>query len=154
VPKPDPILELFGEPPGPARPPEKDYPGKRAPKNRAPAKPVVVRSQEPRWDDHPRVFTIKGVESEFFQIGALAMALNRKPVTVRDWEAEGIIPKANFRTPTPRGTNVPGKAVKGRRLYSRKQIEFLIEAVRRFEIDGNKPRWTEFKAHVAKHWPK
>lgn len=147
------MLELFGEPP-PSSKPDKDYPGKRAPKNRKQAKLKVVGPQEPQWDDHPRVFLNGGVETEFFQIGALAMALKRKPVSMRKWESEGIIPKANFRTPTPRGTNVPGKAVKGRRLYSRQQIEFLIEAVRRFEIDGSKPRWTEFKAHVAKSWPK
>ena len=32
--------------------------------------------------------------AEFFDIGALAEALGRKPVTIRSWEDKKIIPKA------------------------------------------------------------
>jgi hypothetical protein len=68
-----------------------------------------------------RVFTIQGVETELFSITDLASALNRKPVTIRKWEAEGHIPKATFSKP---GAN---RDVRGRRrLYSRPQVEALV----------------------------
>lgn len=75
----------------------------------------------PRWDDNPKVYKVKGVDTEFFTIGQLGMALGgRKPVTIRKWETQGIIPKPTFRKPSedPRGQ---------RRLYSRAQVEGLVK---------------------------
>lgn len=55
---------------------------------------------------------------ELFPIGAVARALNRKPVTVRKWESDGIIPNSPYmmKSRDSRGQ---------RRLYSREQIEAL-----------------------------
>lgn len=55
---------------------------------------------------------------ELFPIGAVARALNRKPVTVRKWESEGVIPNSPFMM---RSHDTRGQ----RRLYSREQIEAL-----------------------------
>lgn len=69
--------------------------------------------REVKWDDRPKFEYVNGVEMEFFDIGALALALNRRPATIRAWEAEGIIPKAQY---------IKGKGTGKRRLYTRAQI--------------------------------
>lgn len=71
------------------------------------------------WDSQPRMYNVRGVETEFFTVGQLAMALGRQAVTVRKWEREGTIPKAQFIAPSndPRGK---------RRLYTREQVEGMI----------------------------
>jgi hypothetical protein len=62
---------------------------------------------------------LDGVVTECFTIGQLAAALNRKSVTLRKWEAEGVLPEATYRT--------QARTVNGRyRLYSRSQVEGLI----------------------------
>jgi hypothetical protein len=74
-------------------------------------------------------------ELEFYTIGDLARALNRKPVTIRKWESEGVIPKAVYILPSKiddkRGV---------RRLYSREQVEGLMLVAREegvFEPSAN-----------------
>jgi len=85
----------------------------------------------------------------------LASALNRKPVTIRSWEAKGWIPPASFRTPAPRSEQIPGKAVRGRRLYSEAQIVFIVEAAMQFKIDDpNHNDWNGFRKQIAEHYPK
>lgn len=132
---------------------EHDYPGKTAPKNRG------TRLDNPTHDwlqSLPsKEYSVGGVVTRFYGIGALAAALNRKPVTIRSWEAKGWIPQASFRTPAPRAEQVPGKAVKGRRLYSEAQLVFLVEAAMQFAIDDpHEPNWDGFRKHVAKGYPK
>lgn len=65
-----------------------------------------------------KVFLVNNTPTELFPLGAVARALNRKPVTVRKWESEGVIPRSPFMMPShdPRGR---------RRLYTRDQIESL-----------------------------
>lgn len=53
-----------------------------------------------------------------YRIGALAKALNRKPVTVRKWEDQGVIPNPPMLAASH---DVRGK----RRLYTLEQIEEL-----------------------------
>ena len=80
--------------------------------------------------------------------------LNRKPVTIRSWEAKGWIPPASFRTPAPKSEQIPGKAVKGRRLYSEAQIVFLVEAAMAYAIDDpDSPDWKGFRKHIADNYP-
>lgn len=71
------------------------------------------------WDASPRIYTIDGVSYEFFSIGDLATALNRKPVTIRLWEHDGIIPVINLRSPSEHVS-------KRHRIYTRPIIEGLI----------------------------
>jgi hypothetical protein len=61
----------------------------------------------------------RGSRTEFFTIGALARALNRKPVTLRKLEAVGQLPKSGWQDALVRGK---GK----RRLYTRAQIEAAV----------------------------
>lgn len=65
---------------------------------------------------------VGNIEMELYTISEVAEALRRKPVTIRKWEREAVIPKATFVKPgrngDPRGR---------RRLYSRAQVEALVE---------------------------
>jgi hypothetical protein len=74
-------------------------------------------SSEEFWEK-PRVMLLKGQETEFYALGTLARILNRKTVTLRKWESEGILPKPAYILPSsdPRGK---------RRLYTKEQISGL-----------------------------
>lgn len=141
----DPILDLFGDMP--------DYPGRTPPKNRdSSSRPPMA--EEELNGARGRVYRIKGEAVEMFTVGELARALGRKPVTIRAWEQRGWIPRANFRTPTPQGPQIPGKAPKGRRLYTRDQVEFLVRAVSLFSLERtNSSDWHRFRDYVRDNWP-
>ncbi len=130
-----------------------DFPGNRAPKNR----PVVTRDSvlDDRFNGaKSKMMKVNGVDRQFFTVGELAKALNRRPVTIRMWESKGWIPKAKYRTPAPKAEQIPGKALKGRRLYSLEQVEFLLTALSRFEIDDPaKANWDGFRQHIKNQWP-
>lgn len=131
------------------------WPGATPPKSKTNSK----RSSDSELNGaRSSVYRINGEDLEMFSVGELARALERKPVTIRMWESQGWIPKANYRTPTPRGEQVPGKAVKGRRLYSKEQILLLVRAVALFSLDKrsapNSPKWEQFRSYVKEHWPK
>lgn len=89
---------------------------------------------DPSWDSHPRVYKLGGKETDFFSLGDLAKALGRKPVTLRKWESQGVIPKSTYQRPSedPRGR---------RRLYTRPQIEGIVRIAREEGIlkSHNKP---------------
>ena len=65
-----------------------------------------------------KIFLVNGQPTELYPLGALAAALNRKPVTVRKWENEGIIPNSPYMMSSH---DVRGQ----RRLYTKQQIETL-----------------------------
>lgn len=141
----DPILDLFGDMP--------DFPGKTPPKNRATSRPQAMREDELNGA-RGKFYRIKGEDVELFTIGEVARAIGRQPVTVRAWESRGWIPKANFRTPAPARQQIPGKATKGRRLYTRQQVEFLAKAVSSFSLDlKTSPDWPKFREYVRANWP-
>jgi hypothetical protein len=129
-----------------------DYPGNVAPRNRGGG----VDSATHEWLNSLRSYEylVNGMARRFYTVGALASALNRKPVTIRSWEAKGWIPPASFRTPAPKSEQIPGKAVKGRRLYSEAQIVFLVEAAMAYAIDDpDSPDWKGFRKHIADNYP-
>lgn len=74
------------------------------------------------WDAKPRVYKKDGKDTEFFTVGHLAIAMNRKPLTIRQWERKGIIPKSTYQR-AGRNGNQHGR----RRLYTRPQIEGMIQ---------------------------
>lgn len=96
------------------------------------------------WDARPRIFHVGGEAKEFFDIGALARALGRKPVTIRAWEQRGFIPKATFRRPS--------ESLNGtRRLYSREQIEGMVRIAEEEGLlkgDNRSITATDFAARV------
>lgn len=132
-----------------------DYPGKKPPRNRKVKKPK--RIDDPFSGIYPTVYFIKGVRTEVFTIGQMAKILNKKPVTLRAWETKGILPKATYRTPAPQGIQVPGKTLKGRRIYTKKQVDLLLKAVDLFMGDLD-PRvvsignWNKLKQYLKDNW--
>ena len=113
----------------------KDFPGKREPVMRAQPKPVVTT-----WDARPLTYKVNGIPTEFFRVSHLAAAVNRSVRTIRHWEKHGIIPPAIFWAPL-RGARSQGSK-QGDRLYSRAQIEVVINAAKRTGVlkgRGNAP---------------
>lgn len=93
-----------------------------------------------------REYRIGDKTVRLYGIGDLAEALNRRPVTIRKWEKEGVIPSPTFNKPgtggDPRGR---------RRLYSQAQIEGLVSiaADERILADTKKSvSRTQFKARA------
>lgn len=76
------------------------------------------------WDENPIIKSLKGVETEVFTVSALALALDKKIVTIRLWEKKGYIPIAPYRL---RSKSLNGKKVNGNRVYTRELIEIAIE---------------------------
>lgn len=102
------------------------YPGSKKPiktfdRPSVPSKPEV----DPFALPDGKKMWVEGREIEFFTIGDLARCLNRQPVTMRKWESDGVIPKATYIKPSK------VKDSRGlRRLYSREQIEGLVQIAR------------------------
>jgi hypothetical protein len=131
-----------------------DWPGNTPPKNRVSDRKVKNTPTDALNGARGKVYRIQGEDKEFFTIGELARALNRKAVTIRSWEQRGWLPKVKYRTPAPAGEQIPGKPSKGRRLYSRSQVEFLLEAVTKFNLDHSKlANWSGFQKHIRANWP-
>lgn len=144
----DKALEMFGDLP--------DFPGSRVPKNRPNAK---NRNQHLPINDifngaKGKTYRVNGEDVQMFTIGQLSLALNKKPVTIRMWESRGWIPKATYRTPPPKNVQLPDKSTKGRRLYSRSQVEFLLEAIQTFNLNTAQADWAGFANHTSNNYPK
>tara|TARA_Y100000310_G_C20619750_1_gene782623 strand:+ start:235 stop:705 length:471 start_codon:yes stop_codon:yes gene_type:complete len=133
---------------------QKDYPGSTPPRNRADSPIPHALFDEALADAKPKQFSVNGELRDFYTIGDLAKALKRKAVTIRAWERNGWIPVATFRTQPPRGQQVPGVEPKGRRLYSREQVEFLLTAVEMHRLnEPNEADWDGFKTYAVANWP-
>jgi hypothetical protein len=109
------------------QPPTHFYPGSTRRISRRPVRTQTdlrttaqdVYEDPDRWDAKPQVKPFNGGYKEFFGIGAVAKALRRDSVTIRKWEAGGVIPKATY--------VISGKTANGnRRLYTREQIEVMV----------------------------
>lgn len=99
------------------------YPNSKR-KRREPKKPEV--DVPDTWDTKSYKKTLpNGKDIEFYTIGALAQALGRPVITVRTWIKEGYLPPSPYRLPTKKNRN--GDDHKGRRLYSRAQIEAVVD---------------------------
>jgi hypothetical protein len=82
-----------------------------------------AKEEHEGWQSKAKSYTVQGVDVDFYTVGQLAEALNRRPVTIRKWEREGIIPRSLFSAPSkdPRGR---------RRLYTRAQIQGMVDIAR------------------------
>lgn len=138
-------LDLLGDLP--------DWPGNTPPKNRGKSTPKPA--SDTLNGARSKFYIVNGVNVEMFTIGELARAIGRRPATIRMWEHKGWIPRVAFRTSAPIRGQLPNKQPKGRRLYSRKQVEFLKDCITRFSLDDkNSPHWEAFKDYAVTHWPK
>ena len=124
----------------------KDWPGKRPPANRSapPERPEV----DP-WDAKPRSYKVQGVDTIFYTVGDLAVAVNRTARTIRHWERIGVIPPATFRSPRPHKS--PLKEA-GDRLYSHAQVLVVIAAAEATGVLNGKAPTPAFTAQIIKGW--
>jgi hypothetical protein len=120
------------------------YPGS---KERRQVRPPDEPGEEPLDLGKPWVLEVAGYDVEFYPIGVLARALNRSPVTIRAWEKGGILPTSWAKTgkdKDPRGR---------RRLYTRKQIEGVVQIAREEGVLDPHPRCnitaTDFTRRVS-----
>lgn len=121
------------------------YPGSSK-RIEAPAVAEPADDDSASWDSSPRIYTVDGADYEFFSIGDLAAALNRKPVTIRRWEALGYIPVTNLRSPSEHVS-------KRHRIYTRPLVEGIVRIANEERIlHEARPRIeaTQFRDKVLK----
>jgi hypothetical protein len=111
----DPVTEKFQD---------LDYPGRRRPVNRDGKKRTIPKQQV--WDGHPVFYMVNGNRQEFFTIGHLAKALGYSQQSIRAWEATGLLPKSGIRSPKARKPMAGGRSTKGKRLWTREQIDGIL----------------------------
>ena len=118
------------------------YPGSRERRDSPPA-PAPVAADEDVLGDGIWLEDRRGIKVEYFYVGQVARAINRTSVTLRSWEAKGIIPKSGYvsRHKDPRGK---------RRLYSRAQAEAIIRLAKIHGVidPGDRKPLTAFKRDV------
>jgi hypothetical protein len=149
----DPLLDMF-KPLSSGYPDidPKTYPGTTPPRN---AGKVLDRVHDDWLSSLPsQEWKVGDSVRKFYSIGTLAAVLQRSPTTVRSWESKGWIPPASFRAPAPRKEQIPGKALRGKRLYSEAQVRFLYEASVRFHLAiPRQADWPGFRRHVKTKYP-
>lgn len=112
----DAVIEGFNNP-------DQYYPGSKM--KREVRLPDAEPEPEFEWPKG-RTLTISGYEVECFTTGQLAGLLGgRKAVTIRAWEAEGILPRSGYFVPGRDG-DVRGR----RRYYTRAQVEGVLDIAR------------------------
>ena len=130
------------------------FPGGRPPRRSA---DTVEKNKavDDTWDSKPTIKKLKGVDTEFFTVGALAAAVGLRPVTIRSWEAKGWLPLSRFRTQAPKSHPVEGKKPMGRRLYTRHQIETVVKAATQAGVldpTVRRSNWPQFTKIVVDGW--
>jgi hypothetical protein len=126
-----------------------DYPGRRRPVNRDKATPA--ESDTPVWDAHPATYIVKGEKREFFYIGSLAKALGYSVQAIRLWESQGLLPNSPYRSPRTQGKPQAAGSHKGRRIWTRRQIEGILSLAKQHGVIINRePPTKRFAQDVAR----
>lgn len=124
-----------------------DYPGRRKPVNRGTTKKPP--SDIPLWDHKPVKYKVGGEIQEFFTISHLGAALGYSKPSIRAWEDKGLLPRSPFRSPRTRRPVAGGRSTKGKRLWTREQIEGILRLARRHKVILNrKPPTAAFARDV------
>jgi hypothetical protein len=146
------VLDLFGELP--------DFPGKTKPKNRPEGIPKKAMD-DPFVGVSKKTAVVNGKTIDLYTIGALASIVGRKSQTVRKWERKGWIPSPTYRTSKASGAELLNTDRKGYRLYSREQVETVLEALELNGLLGTRNgswqeanNWVSFISHIQANWPK
>jgi hypothetical protein len=113
-----------------------DYPGRRKPVNRGTKKTPV--SDISVWDTRPIKYLVNGEVQEFYTISNLASALGYSVQSIRAWEDKGLLPRSPFRSPRTKRPVAGGRSNKGKRLWTREQIEGIVRLARRHKVIINK----------------
>jgi hypothetical protein len=109
-----------------------DYPGRRKPVNRQPKK--ATPEDMPVWDAKPVYYLVGGEKREFFLISHLAKALEYSVQSIRAWEAAGLMPSTPYRSPKTRRPVAAGRSNKGKRLWTREQVEGILRLAKKHRV--------------------
>ena len=112
-----------------------DYPGRRKPVNRAATKAAPGTEV---WDACLVRYMVGGEVREFYTISHLAAALGYSVQSIRTWEDKGLLPRSPFRSPRTRKPVAGGRSDKGKRLWTREQVEGIVRLARRHRVILNK----------------
>lgn len=127
-----------------------DYPGRRKPVNRGKTPPIPDR---PPWDEKPLYYLVEGEKREFFVIGHLAKALGYSVQSIRLWEDKGLLPRSPYRSPRTRKPVAGGRSNKGKRLWTREQIEGILRIAKAHKVILNKkPPTAAFSQEVLAYF--
>jgi hypothetical protein len=113
-----------------------DYPGRRKPVNRGTKGEPAPDT--PLWTEKPVRYMVSGQVEEFFTISSLAEALGYSVQSIRAWEDKGLLPRSPFRSPRTKKPVAGGRSNKGKRLWTREQIEGILRLARRHKVILNK----------------
>lgn len=126
-----------------------DYPGRRKPVNRD--RPPPPPNDTAVWDERPVTYLIKGEKQEFFLISHLAAALGYSVQSIRAWEAARLLPRTPYRSPNTKGRPQASGSHKGRRLWTREQVEGIVALASKHQVILNRQPPTEaFARDVAR----
>jgi hypothetical protein len=104
----------------------------------------------PSWDANPVYYIVSGQRQEFFTIRHLAAALNYSQQSIRAWENSGLLARSPYRSPKPRTPTIGGRNTKGKRLWTRAQIEAILRIAKEEGVILNKqPPTKAFARKVA-----
>jgi hypothetical protein len=125
-----------------------DYPGRRKPVNRDKTPPPADTQL---WDAKSITYLVNGEKREFFLIGNLAKALDYSVQSIRAWEAAGLLPNTPYRSPRTKRPVAGGRSDKGKRLWTREQIEGILRLAKKHKVILNKqPPTKAFAIDVAR----
>ena len=113
-----------------------DYPGRRKPVNRG--KKETTPTDSPIWDGHPTDGVVEGKVVQFFPISALAKALGYSQNSIRLWETQGLLPRSPYRSQPTRAKPGAKHPTKGRRLWTREQIECILRLADKHKVILNR----------------
>lgn len=113
-----------------------DYPGRRKPVNRGTKS--KAKPDRPVWDEKPVKYMVGGEVREFYLISHVAMALDYSVQSVRSWEDRGLLPRTPYRSPKTKGKPQAAGSHKGKRLWTREQVEGIVRLARRHQVILNK----------------
>ena len=108
-----------------------DYPGRKKPMNRS---VQAVQTDTQLWDARPVYYLVGGKRQEFFLISHLAKALDYSVQSIRAWEAQGLLARTPFRSPRTKGMVAGGRSNKGRRLWTREQVEGIVRLAKKHKV--------------------
>ena len=102
--------------------------------------PAVAKEE---WDSKPLIKMIGGVPTEVYTISALATALGKSLVTIRQWEAKAYIPQSPYRL---RNKTLKGQKTAGNRVYTRPLIVAAIEEFNKRGLLGKaRVEWSQHR---------
>jgi hypothetical protein len=115
-----------------------DYPGRRKPVNRGTKDTAPLDT--PVWAVNPMRYKLPGSDEvrEFYTISHLAKALDYSIQSIRAWEDRGLLPRSGIRSPRTRGKAQAAGSHKGKRLWTREQIEGILRLARRHKVIVNR----------------